>query len=81
MECAYNSQPMAQTNRQANKQRRTLSQAEKAARAKAAQQRQEAERARRERAARTKKVFTVIVCVILVLALGIPTVALSFLAA
>ena len=34
---------------------------------------------RREAAARTKKIFTVVVCVILVLALGIPTIALSVL--
>ena len=34
---------------------------------------------RREAAERTKRIFTIVVCVILVLALGIPTVALSFL--
>ena len=33
----------------------------------------------RERAERTKKIFTIVVCVILVLALGIPTIALSVL--
>ena len=37
------------------------------------------EKERREAAARTKKIFTIVVCVILVLALGIPTVALAFL--
>ena len=42
------------------------------------------ERAKRQEAAklakeRTKKIFTVIVCVILVLALGIPTMALALL--
>lgn len=49
---------------------------QKAERIKAAQER---EKARREAAARTKKIFTVVVCVILVLALGIPTIALSVL--
>lgn len=49
---------------------------QKAERIKAAQAR---EKARREAAARTKKIFTVVVCVILVLALGIPTIALSVL--
>ncbi len=42
----------------------------------AARRRQEEEQKRRERAARTKKIFTVVICVILVLALGIPTVAI-----
>ena len=45
----------------------------------AAQEREAREKARREAAARTKKIFTVVVCVILVLALGIPTIALSVL--
>ena len=34
-----------------------------------------------ERSAKMKKIFTVVVCVILVLALGIPTIALSVLTA
>lgn len=49
---------------------------QRAAQVEAACKREEAERKRRERAARTKKIFTVVVCVILVLALGIPTVAI-----
>ena len=52
---------------------------QKAERIKAAQEREAREKARREAAARTKKIFTVVVCVILVLALGIPTIALSVL--
>ena len=45
---------------------------------------QQAERVRRakeaaEARARTKKIFTVVVCIILVLALGIPTMALTVL--
>ena len=50
---------------------------QKAERIKAAQEREAREKARREAAARTKKIFTVVVCVIL--ALGIPTIALSVL--
>lgn len=45
----------------------------------AAQERERRAKERRERAERSKKVFTVVVCIILVLALGIPTVSLAFL--
>ena len=48
-------------------------------RVKAAQERERLEKERREAAERTKRIFTIVVCVILVLAHGIPTVALSFL--
>ena len=48
-------------------------------RVKAAQERERLEKERREAAECTKRIFTIVVCVILVLALGIPTVALSFL--
>lgn len=63
----------------ANKQQKKLTAAEKAERIKAAKEREARAKAQRERAERTKKIFTVVVCVILVLALGIPTVALSVL--
>lgn len=53
-----------------------LSAKQKAARIEAAHRREEAEKARRAAAERTKKIFTIVVCVILVLALGIPTVAI-----
>lgn len=53
-----------------------LSSKQRAARVEAAQRREEAERLRREAAERTKKIFTIVVCVILVLALGLPTVAI-----
>lgn len=53
-----------------------LSAKQRAARIEAAQRREEAERARRAAAERTKKIFTIVVCIILVLALGIPTVAI-----
>lgn len=53
---------------------------QKAERIKAAQEREERARAQRERSQKMKKAFTVVVCVILVLALGIPTIALSVLA-
>lgn len=70
---------MAQSNRQANKSKKTISREEKAARIKAAQEREARERAKRERSEKLKKIFTVVVCVILVLALGIPTMALTVL--
>ncbi len=70
---------MAQSNKQANKSKKTLSREEKAARIKAAQERERRERQRREKSEKLKKVFTVVVCVILVLALGIPTMAISVL--
>ena len=52
---------------------------QKGERVKAAQERERLEKEGRAAAERTKRVFTIVVCVILVLALGIPTVALSFL--
>ena len=52
---------------------------QKSERIRAAQERERKEKERREAAARTKNIFTIAVCVILVLALGIPTVALAFL--
>lgn len=56
--------------------RQKVSPKQRAAKLEAARRREEAEVRRRESAARMKKIFTVIVCVILVLALGIPTVAI-----
>ena len=47
---------------------------QKSERIRAAQERERKEKERREAAARTKKIFTIVV-----LALGIPTVALAFL--
>lgn len=70
---------MAQSNRQANKSKKTISREEKAARIKAAEERQKREAESRVRKERTKRIFTVVVCVILVLALGIPTMALTVL--
>lgn len=61
----------------AKKQKMTAKQRE--ARLEAARQREEAARAAKERKERLKKIGVVIVCIILVLALGVPTVALSFL--
>ena len=52
---------------------------QKSDRIKAAQDRERKDKERREAAEKTKKIFTIVVCVILVLALGIPTVALAFL--
>lgn len=49
------------------------------ARIEAAKKREERAKAEAERKQRTKQIFTIVVCVILVLALGLPTVALSVL--
>lgn len=70
---------MAQSNRQANKAKKTLTREERAERIKAAEERHRREAEKRVRAERLKKVFTVVVCVILVLALGIPTMAIAVL--
>lgn len=72
---------MSQSNLKAKKQMRNLTREEKAARIKAAQERERREKERQERAARTKKIFTVVICIVLVLALGIPTTALTVLSA
>lgn len=50
---------------------------QKAARIEAAKQREIAAQKEAERKARTKRIFTIVVCVILVLALSIPTMALT----
>lgn len=44
-----------------------------------AEERERINQAKKEASDKTKRIFTVIICVILVLALGIPTVALSVL--
>ena len=49
---------------------------QKAAKVESARQRELQEQKRREAAQSTKKIFTVVVCIILVLALGIPTIAI-----
>lgn len=67
---------MAQTKKNQSKQR-TLTREQQAARVRAAEVREHQARLKAEARERTKKIFTVIVCVILVLALGIPTVALT----
>ena len=54
---------------------------QKSDRIRAAQEREQRAKEQRERTERTKKIVTVIVCVILVLALGIPTMALTVLSA
>lgn len=54
---------------------------QKSERIKAAEEREKRAQLQREAAERSKKIFTVVICVILVLALGIPTVALSVLSA
>lgn len=51
------------------------------AKEKAAREAQERAKVAKEKSEHTKKIFTVVVCIILVLALGIPSVALSVLGA
>ena len=64
-------------NKQQSKQKLTAKQ--RSERIRAAQEREARAKAQRERAERTKKIFTVVVCVVLVLALGIPTMAIAVL--
>lgn len=52
---------------------------QKEARIKAAREREQRAKAKKERADRIKRIVTVVVCVILVLALFIPTMALTVL--
>ena len=70
---------MTQSKKQQGKSRNKLTREQQAARVKAAEERARRAEQQRERAERTKKIFTVVVCVILVLALGIPTMALTVL--
>ena len=49
---------------------------QKSERIKAAQERERKAQEQRRRAEKTKRIFTVVICVILVLARGIPTMAL-----
>ena len=58
---------------------RKMTAKQREARIRAAEEREARAQAERERKDRTKKVFTVVVCVILVLALGVPTMALTLL--
>ena len=62
---------------QKSKQKMTQKQREE--RIKAAEERAKREAAAKERKERSKRIFTIVVCVILVLALGIPTMALAVL--
>ena len=57
------------------KQKMTKKQRE--ARVKAAEEREARQKAAQERATRTKRIFTIAVCVVLVLALSLPTVGLA----
>lgn len=59
--------------------KKKMTRAQREARIEAARQREAAAQQKRERAERVKKVFTVVVCVVLVLALGIPTMAIAVL--
>lgn len=68
----------------ANKQgksKQKMTKAQREARIKAAEERAKREEEAREKKQRGKQIFTIVVCVILVLALGVPTIALSVLGA
>ena len=56
-----------------------LTAAQREARIKAAEERAKREEEARAKKQRGKQIFTIVVCVILVLALGVPTIALSVL--
>ena len=62
---------------QKSKQKMTQKQREE--RIKAAEERAKREAAAKERKERSKRIFTIVVCVILILALGVPTMALAVL--
>ncbi len=70
---------MAKTNKKANKDIRNLTREQKAERARRKAEELKREQERRERKSLMRKVFTVVVCAILILALGIPTMALTVL--
>ncbi len=70
---------MAQSRKQASKQQNKLTRQQKLDRAKAASEKERRAQERALAAGRTKKIFAVIVCVILVIALGIPAIALTVL--
>ncbi len=63
----------------ASKNSKKVTAAEKSQRLREAQEREARAAAKKEADARMKKIFTVVVCVILVLALCIPTMALTVL--
>ncbi len=68
-----------QSKQSKSKNASKLTRAQRAARVQAARERQRLDEERRAKALRTKQIFTVVVCIILVLALGIPTIALTVL--
>lgn len=63
------------------KSKQKLTQKQRAERIKTAEERAKREEEAKARKERTKQIFTIVVCVILVLALGIPTIGLSLLSA
>ncbi len=68
---------MAKTNKKANKDIRNLTREQKAERAHRRAEEVKREQQRRERQSMMKRGFTIVVCIILILALGIPTMALT----
>lgn len=68
---------MAKTNRNANKDIRNLTREEQTARTKAKYAQKKSEQEAIEKKSLMRRIFTIIVCLILILALGIPTMALT----
>ena len=61
------------------KSKQKMTQKQREARIQAAEERARKDEENKARKERTKRIFTIVVCVILVLALGVPTMALAFL--
>ena len=65
--------------KKSGQKKQKMTQAQREARIKAAEERARKEEEAKARKQRGKQIFTIVVCVILVLALGVPTIALSVL--
>lgn len=68
---------MAKTNRNANKEIRNLTREEQSARTRAKFAQKKNEQEAIEKQSLIRRIFTIVVCLILILALGIPTMALT----
>lgn len=68
---------MAKTNRNANKEIRNLTREEQSARTRAKFAQKKNEQEAIEKQSLLRRIFTIVVCLILILALGIPTMALT----
>lgn len=66
-------------NRKQNMAKQKLTKKQREDRIRAAEERERRAEEAKQRSQRTKQIFTIVVCVILVLALGVPTVGLALL--